>query len=258
VTGIGKLDDAARNAGLAIIAGASSVPCLTAAYLDLAAAEMAEITSVDYGISGAEQANRGVGTVSAVLSYVGRRFTQLRNGRMETVTGWGGLHAVKYPELGWRWFGNGQVPDLDLFPERYSTLRDQRFSAGHEIALLHWGTAILGLLVRIRLLPRLDHLAPLLLQCSKLFNWLGRGRSGFHMFIKGIGNDGLPAVRRHWIIARNGDGPNIPCVPVVLIAQMLATGRKIAPGARACLDVISLDEFRAGMRGLNHTIIDEV
>ena len=116
VAGISELDEAARQAGVAVIAGASSVPCLTAAYIDRAAEVMAEVWSVDYGISGAEQANRGVGTVAAVLGYVGQRFTRLRDGQMREVTGWGGLHAVKYPELGWRWFGDGDIPDLALFP----------------------------------------------------------------------------------------------------------------------------------------------
>ena len=78
------------------------------------------------------------------------------------------------------------------------------------------------------------------------------------MTIEGVGADGSPMVRRHWIIARSGHGPNIPCVPVVLIARMLAEGRTIAAGARPCLDLISLEEFQSGLRGLDHSIIDEV
>lgn len=255
VCSIGELDGAARAAGVAVIAGASSVPCLTAAYLD-EAQQVMDVHSADYGISGAEQANRGTGTVAAVLSYVGQRFTRLRDGQMAEVRGWGGLHAVRYPELGWRWFGDGDVPDLGLFPDRYPTLRNQRFSAGHEIAVLHFGTWVLGLLARIGILPPLDRFAPLLLQASKLFNWMGRGRSGFHMVITGAGHDGAPMIRRHCIIARSGDGPNIPCVPVVLIAQMLAEGRTIPAGARPCMGLISLAEYRAGMAGLDHAILD--
>lgn len=120
IAAIGQLDEQARAAGVAALAGASSVPALTAAYLD-AAAEIMTIRSVTYGISGAEQANRGAGTVAAVLAYVGQRFTALREGRMEAVTGWSDTHAVEYPELGRRWFGRGNVPDLALFPERYPT-----------------------------------------------------------------------------------------------------------------------------------------
>ncbi|WP_191229132.1 saccharopine dehydrogenase NADP-binding domain-containing protein [Aurantiacibacter xanthus] len=257
VCGIGALDAAAQKAGVAVIAGASSVPCLTAAYLDEAVRAMAEVRSAHCGISGAEQANRGAGTVAAVLSYVGQRFDRLANGRMQPVTGWAGLHSVRYPELGRRWFGHGNIPDLGLFPARYPTLHGYAFYAGHEIAVLHFGTWMMGKLVSLGLLPRLDRFAPLLLKVSKLFNWLGNGRSGFHMVIEGIGHDGVPMVRRHWIIARSGDGPNIPCVPVILIAQMLAEGRTIAPGARPCLGLFTREEFMAGMAGLDYTAIDE-
>jgi len=258
VSGIGELDAEAKAAGVAVIAGASSVPCLTAAYMDAAVAAMGEVHAADYGISGAEQANRGVGTVAAVLSYVGNRFTRLSGGVMMPVTGWAGLHAVRYPELGLRWFGNGDIPDLALFPARYPTLREQRFSAGHEIAVLHFGTWAMGLLRRWRLLPRLDLMAPLLLKASGLFNWLGKGRSGFHMTITGISRDGAQMVRRHWIIARSGDGPNIPCVPVILLARLLAGGGTLEPGARPCMELFTVEEFLAGMVGLDFTAIDEV
>lgn len=257
VCGIGELDEKAKAAGVAVIAGASSVPCLTAAYLDEAQRIWRAVHSVHYGISGAEQGNRGAGTVAAVLSYVGQPFTRLKKGQMTTVYGWGSLHAVRYPELGWRLFANGDVPDLGLFPARYPGLRDHSFAAGHEIAILHLGTWALGLLARIGLLPRLDRFAPLLLQMSKAFNWMGRGRSGFHMVIKGETKDGKPAERRHWIIARSGHGPNIPCLPAIVIAEKLAAGVPIAPGARPCLDLVRLDELILAMQDLDHSIIDE-
>lgn len=257
VCGIGALDAAARAKGVAVLAGASSVPALTAAYCDAALQKMAVLRRVEYGISGAEQANRGAGTVAAVLSYVGQRFTRLRGGRLEAVTGWSGLHAVLYPELGRRWFAEGNVPDLGLFPERYPGLRDHAFRAGHEIALLHFGTWLAGLFVRAGLLPRLDRFAARLARFSNLFNSLGRSRSGFHMVIEGEQGDGTPVVRRHWIIARQGHGPIIPCIPVILIARRLAAGERIPPGARPCLDVIGLDEYRAEFAGLDISCIDQ-
>lgn len=256
VCGIGTLDEAAKAAGVAVMAGASSVPALTAAYLDEAAKDM-RITRVHYGISGAEQANRGTGTVAAVTSYVGQKFLRLKKGEMQVVTGWSGLHSVDYPELGRRWFGEGNVPDLGLFPERYDHLEDHAFYAGHEINVLHFGTWFSSLLVRVGLLPRLDRFAGTLVRIAALFNWLGKGRSGFHMVIEGEGADGSFMTRRHWIIARQGHGPIIPCIPAILIARMLAEGQSFAPGARPCLDVITLDAYRAEFEGLDISAIDE-
>lgn len=245
VTGIGVLDDAARGAGVAVIAGASSIPALTAAYCDEAAREMRSIRTVEYGISGAEQSNAGAGTVAAVLSFVGQRFTQLIAGRMTPVTGWGDQRRVAMPGIGARWFGRANAPDLDLFAARYPGLTEHSFWAGHAIAPLHFGTVLMGWLTRIGLLPRLDRFAPQLVRIASLFDWLGTGTSGFFMSITGEGADGAPLTRRHWIIARLGHGPYIPCIPVILIARAMAEGRSFEPGARPCLGIISLAEYRA-------------
>ncbi|WP_296716254.1 saccharopine dehydrogenase family protein [Erythrobacter sp.] len=245
VTAIGVLDDAARDAGVTVLAGASSVPALTAAYCDEAAQEMRTIRTVEYGISGAEQSNAGAGTVAAVLAFVGQRFTHLIGGRMTEVTGWGDLRRVELPGVGVRWFGRANAADLDLFAARYPGLTEHSFWAGHAIAPMHFGTVAMGWLARFGLLPRLDRLAPQLVRIASLFDWLGTGTSGFFMTVTGEGADGTPMTRRHWIIARSGHGPYIPCIPVILIARQLAYGRRYEPGARPCLGVISLAEYRA-------------
>jgi saccharopine dehydrogenase-like NADP-dependent oxidoreductase len=245
VTGIGRLDDKAKAAGVAVIAGASSIPALTAAYADAALEEMRAIHSLDYGISGAEQSNAGAGTVAAVLSFVGQRFTHLIGGRMTEVTGWGDQRRVHLPGIGARWFGRANAPDLDLFAARYPGLREHSFWAGHAILPMHFGTALMGWLTRLGLLPRLDRFAPQLAKLSSLFNFLGTGTSGFFMTISGEGEDGAPLTRRHGIVARSGHGPFIPCIPVIHIAKALAEGRRFEPGARPCLGIITLAEFRA-------------
>lgn len=255
VSRIGELDADARAAGVAVIAGASSVPCLTAAYLDDALEDFATIERVDYGITAAQQTNRGLGTASAILSYVGRPFTMLRQGAMRRVHGWQGLHSVVYPELGRRWFGYCDIPDLDLFPARYPGLRDMRFAAGHEIAPLHFGTWLLSWGVRLRLLPRLDRWGGVLLRASFLFDRWGGARSGFHMVIHGRGANGEALVRREWIIARSGHGPNIPCMPVILIARRLGRGEPLGPGAQPCVGLIGIDEFLGALQGLDISVV---
>ena len=84
VAGIGALDAAARAAGVLVVSGASSVPCLTAAVIDDYLPRFARLDSVDYGISAAQQTNRGLATAASVLSYVGQPFEALRNAAMQT------------------------------------------------------------------------------------------------------------------------------------------------------------------------------
>lgn len=259
VATIDQLDADAKAKDVLVVSGASSVPCLTAAVIDAYLPAFARLEAVDYGISAAQHTNRGLATTSAVLSYVGKPMTMLREGAMTTVYGWEDTHSVHYPGLGHRLFGNCDIPDLTLFPRRYPTLKSMRFAAGHELKLLHAGTRMLGLLVRLGIIGSLSDHAEKLLKLAFVFDRFGSGRSGFHMFLDGIGHDGNPLKRRFRIVARSGHGPYIPCMPAILLAQRLARGSITQRGATPCVDLIDLDSYLAALEGLDITVIrDEV
>lgn len=253
VTSIDELDAMAKRAGVAVIAGASSVPCLTAAFLDRYETKFAKLTGATYGIAAAQATNRGLGTAAAILSYVGKPFTILAAGRRKRVFGWQGIRAVRYPELGVRLFGYCDIPDLELFPDRYRDLRNLEFVAGHEVKLLHAGTWLLSWIVRIGLVKSLSPYAHRLLKLSFLFDPLGSDKSGFHMFLRGIDHGGEPAEIRIFMVARQVHGPNIPCFPAIILARRIAAGQHPAPGARPCLGLIELDELLGSMDHLDIT-----
>jgi saccharopine dehydrogenase-like NADP-dependent oxidoreductase len=207
VVGISTLDAAPVAQDVLVVSGASSVPCLTAAVIDHYLPGFAKLDRIDYGISAAQQTNRGLATTSAILSYVGQSFDTLRDGEVRRVIGWQDTHSEIYPELGRRWFGNCDIPDLALFPERYPQLQSIRFAAGHELAILHGGTWLLSWAVRLGLIRSLSPHAPVLLRLAFLFDWLGSSRSGFHMYLSGVGHDGHPCTVRFFLIARSGHGP---------------------------------------------------
>jgi NAD(P)-dependent dehydrogenase (short-subunit alcohol dehydrogenase family) len=253
VATIGELDRAAKEAGVVVIAGASSVPCLTAAFIDRYRPRFARLVSATYGIAAAQATNRGLGTVAAILSYVGKPFTILAGGRRKRVFGWQGTRAVRYPEFGVRLFGYCDVPDLGLFPARYPELRDLDFVAGHEVKLLHIGTWLLSWIVRLGFLKSLSNYADRLLKLSFLFDPFGSDKSGFHMFLRGIDHDGQQAEIRIFMVARQVHGPNIPCFPAILLARRIAAGQRLEPGARPCLDLIELDELLGSVSHLDIT-----
>jgi saccharopine dehydrogenase-like NADP-dependent oxidoreductase len=255
VATIDQLDAEARAKDVLVVSGASSVPCLTAAVIDAYLPAFARLEAVDYGISAAQHTNRGLATTSAVLSYVGKPMTMLRDGEMKIVYGWENTHAERYPELGWRLFGNCNIPDLALFPKRYPTLKSMRFAAGHELKLLHIGTRMLGALVRLGLVRSLDNNTAGLQRLAFLFDRFGSGRSGFHMILSGIGRDGKPLNRRFVIIARSGHGPYIPCMPAILMTRRLANGAVPQRGAMPCLDLVDLDTYLAALEGLDISIV---
>lgn len=257
VATIDQLDADAKVRDVLVVSGASSVPCLTSAVIDHYLPAFWRLEAVDYGISAAQHTNRGLATTSAVLSYVGKPMTMLRDGATKTVYGWEDTHAVRYPGLGIRLFGNCDIPDLELFPQRYPTLRSMRFCAGHELKLLHIGTRMLGTLVRLGIIGSLSNHAEGLLKLAFAFDRFGSGRSGFHMFLSGDGADGRSLERRFWIVARSGHGPYIPCMPAILLAKSLARQEVTQRGATACVGLIDLGTYLAALEDLDIEIVQD-
>jgi saccharopine dehydrogenase-like NADP-dependent oxidoreductase len=250
VTGITSLDDAAKAKGVAVISGASSVPCLTSAIIDHHLDQFHRLESVDYGITTAQKTNRGLATTAAILSYVGKPFTTLNEGRATTVYGWQDIRSRRYPRLGRRYLGNCDVPDLVLFPDRYPDLKSIRFAAGIEVPCLHIGLWGLSWLVRIGLITRLERGAPFMLSAARLFDFLGSASSAFHMTMTGKGADGEDKTIAFDLTARAGDGPYIPCTPAILLATKLAEGAFKSFGAKPCVGLIDMAAYLAALEGL--------
>lgn len=251
VAGIHALNDKAKQAGVIVVSGASSVPCLTSALVEHYKDEFEVLETLNYGITTAQKTTRGVATTAAILSYTGKPFKTLVKGEMQSVYGWQNLHARKYSGLGWRLLGNCNVPDLEIFPTLYPELKTVRFYAGLELPFVHitlWG---LSWLVRIGLIKNLQFAAPLLLKLSFLFDWLGSANSGFHMEVAGKDQDGNNKTIKFELIARNGDGPYIPCMPAILVAQKIADGEVQDAGAKACIGIISKEEYLQALEGLD-------
>ena len=67
--------------------------------------------------------------------------------------------------------------------------------------------------------------------------------------LSGLDPDGRPLRLRWTLVARDGDGPQVPATAAVVLARKLARGRLPGSGARACLDLFTLEEFVAGLAG---------
>lgn len=247
VAGIQRLDQAARDAGVLVVSGASSVPCLTAAIIDHYLPQFGKLESIDYGIATAQRTNPGLATTAAILDYAGKPFTTLEDGAQKRIYGWQNLTSRKYPELGYRLLCNCDVPDLELFPARYKTLKNIRFRAGLEVPLLHMGLWALSWLARIKLFASLKPFASAFYNIGPWFNIFGTDRSGFHMEMKGDSAQGTPLTKIFYIITGAGHGPNIPCIPSILLAQMLAKQDIRRTGATACVDLITLGEYKTAL-----------
>ncbi|MEO0444085.1 MAG: saccharopine dehydrogenase NADP-binding domain-containing protein [Pseudomonadota bacterium] len=253
VAGITALYEKAKQAGVTIISGASSVPCLTSAIVDQYIDEFTTLENLDYGITTAQKTTRGLATTAAILGYTGKIFRTLINGKSTDVYGWQGLKARKFHRLGFRLLGHCDIPDLALFPQRYPTIKTLRFYAGLEIKFIHLILWVLSWLVRTGLIDNLRKSAPLLLRLSFLFDWMGTASSGFYMELSGEGENRSKKSILFELVAHSGDGPYIPCMPAILLAKKLANGQRVEKGAYPCVDLISYDEYIGALKALDIT-----
>lgn len=250
VCGIGELDRAARSAGVLVCSGASSVPALAAAVIDELRPRFQRLDSIHHGISSSAKIP-GQATVAAVLGYCGKPLRQWRQGRWQNVHGWQGLNRHRFPKpLGRRWLAHCDVPDLELFPQRYPGVQDVRFSAGLGLSLTQFGTWGLSWLVRARLLKNAAALSNGLHRLAVAMQPLGDGRSGMFVQLKGLDGDGRPQALCWELTAQDDHGPNIPCMAAVALARKLASGRLGQRGAMPCVGLISVEDYLAELEGL--------
>jgi hypothetical protein len=240
------LDNEAKAAGVVAISGASTVPCLSSAVIDHLKDSFATLDTLDFGICPGQGAERGL----AILSYVGKPLRPFAG--HPRAYGWQGLRRHRFPELGPRLMGDCDIPDLDLLPAHYG-LKSIRFGAGLELGFIHLGLWALSWGVRLRLLPlTLPQLAKPLLKAADLFDRFGSDDGGMYMVLSGKGPDGAPKVIDWHIIAKGGDGPQIPSVPAILLAERLIKGDKtLRPGARSSLGLIPLEAYLSALNPFN-------
>ena len=249
VAGIDALDDRAKAGGRWAISGASSVPGLTAAVIESLRARFSVLDAVDIGISPGNRTPRGLATTRAILGYVGQPYPALLDGEWRTVRGWQSLRRIRYPDIGARWLARCEVPDLDVLPRRYPALKTCEFRAGLDLRRMHFGLWLGSWLVRAGAIRSLQPWAERLLAVSERWLESGSDVGAMHVDLSGTGKDGTPLLWRWTLLARDGDGPQVPCTAAIVLARKLARGDLPGSGARACLDLFTLEEFMRALDG---------
>ena len=245
VTGIGVLDDVARRAGVAVIAGASSVPGLSGAVARELSRGMDRASSVEMSISASSRAVGSLSVAMAILSYVGKPIRLWRGRRWSAGHGWQEMRRAVFEVPGSkplrRHIALADVPDLDLLPQRLPGRPAVSFRAGTERLSEMFGLWLLSWPVRWGWLRSARGVGRWLVPLQRWMGGRGDGRSAMFVKLKGlVGGEG---VERRWtLIAEDGDGPEIPILAAAILADDILAGR-IEPGARDCGEALSLDRF---------------
>jgi saccharopine dehydrogenase-like NADP-dependent oxidoreductase len=251
VCGIGGLDEEARRNDVLVASGASSVPALSSAVVDMLRTEFSVVQSIEHGItSGAKPP--GLATMEGVLGYAGRPVAQWRDGAWRTAYGWQDLTRREFPRpVGARWMGNCDVPDLELFPQRYAPVRTVVFRAGVGMTVGMLSTWVASWLVRAGLLSSLVPHVPTLRKTALVLERYGSKASAMHVTLRGLDARSQSIARTWWLLADNDHGPQVPCFPAIALAQKLLRGEVRARGAMPCMGLLAVDEILAAGRGLD-------
>ena len=121
----------------AICSGWSTVPALSALLTGIAAGDIREVDSIRVQMAPGNRGSRRAATVASLLYSVGQRFTVLRDGRWQMVTGWSSAREFVFPSpVGRRRGYLVDVPDHEIFPALFGA-RTVEFRAGSELPFLN-------------------------------------------------------------------------------------------------------------------------
>lgn len=252
VCGIGALDREARAARVVVIAGASTLPALSAAVVRHLTAGMNEVAAIESAITATTRASSGQAVVGAALSYAGKAVALRRGGRWQNHPGWSLLRRERFEVAGVkplrRLVALADVPDLALFPEMFAGKPATVFRGGSEFSLQMLALALLGIAVARGWLRSAAPLTRWLAPVQQAMARLGGDRSAMAIEVRGETN-GAPVVRRWTVIAERGEGQEIPVLVAQLLARRFAVGT-LAAGARHAGGELELADFEPLLAGL--------
>lgn len=244
VCDIKRLNTKASINHVLTVSGASSVPGLSSVILDHYHPEFSQIDAIDISIAPGNKAERGEATIRGILSYTGHPFPIFKDGSWVNGYGWMDSRKINFnddDEI--RALANVDVPDLELFPERYSVTDTVKFQAGLELNLLHQTMVFMAWLAKKKIIKNWAPLTKPIMQASNLLKSFGTDRGYMRVLIEGKDLRLKPRTIKWTLTADKGVGPYIPTLSAVIIAKKLINDQLDIRGAMPCLGLYSLDEL---------------
>ena len=253
VAGVAAFDAAARAEGVFVLSGVSSFPVLTAAAVRHLVTGMVRIDTIRGGVAPSPFAGVGANVIRAVAGYAGKPVHVRRNGAdrighpftahlRRTIAPPGHL------PLRSRLFSLVDVPDRRVLPELWPDVKSVWMGAAPVPELLHRALILGAWLVRLRLLPGLLPLAPVMHFATTHLRW-GEHRGGMFVAIEGADAAGASRRRSWHMIAEGNDGPFIPAMAVAALLRKALRGQQPGLGARAATRELELQDYQALFSG---------
>ena len=218
--------------------------------------------SIETVIVPGNRTRRTLSVMKAILGQVGQPFQLTRNGRSETVYGWTETRKtdlalpVSKPVRD-RLVALVNTPELALFPQRYNA-KTVAVYAGLELKSFHRTLQFGGKLVRMGWLKSLLPLVKAARWIASGFERYGSDVGGMQVCVTGENNNGQ-LIKRTWdLVASDGNGPNIPTLPVSVLLDKLHR-KSIAAGARTSCGEVSVGDLQPHIKAIGaETLIKQV
>lgn len=233
VCSIARFDDEAMARGLVMLSGVSTFPVLPAAAIRKLGGPVKHVTA---GIAPSPRVDVGLNVIRVIAGYAGKRVGgdyALMSARRVVIAppGCVPLKPVRFSAV--------DVPDRVLLPKLYPELRSVWMGAGPKPELWHRALTSLAWLVRLRLLPSLSFLSPLMQWVMRHLRW-GEHRGGFFLDVDG----------RSWhLIAEGDEGASIPSMAAAAVLINWLDGRPPVPGARAATSDLEIEDYERFFQG---------
>ncbi|TPN83555.1 DUF4166 domain-containing protein [Mesorhizobium sp. CU2] len=247
VAGVAAFDEQAREAGVFVLSGVSSFPVLTAAVVRRLSSGLARVETIRGGIAPSPFAGVGENVIRAIASYAGQPVRLTRDGKQ--AEGYPLTEQMRYTiappgrvPVRSTLFSLVDVPDLRALAALWPEAKTIWMGAGPVPEVLHRALVGLAWLVRVGLVRSLSLLSPLMHWASNRLAW-GEHRGGMFVAVEGADDAGRPARRSWHLLAEGSDGPLIPAMAVEAVIRKAIGGRMPAPGARAAVRDLELDDY---------------
>lgn len=254
VTQIIELDAQAKLNEVIVISGASLVPGLSSAVIEKYSEKFGLLREIDFGVTQANQAEKGEGSIRAILRHAGKPFQRLERGEWREVYGWQNAHRHYYGDnLGLRWHANMDIPDLDLLPKRYPMLKTVVFHGGFELPFLHLLMWNMSWLSRAKLVDNWSEFSSSMTRFNKWFKRFGTNKSGMYVHMYGSNLAYQPFDVNWTLISEEGHGQYVPIIGALILIDKILLGQ-IEAGAMPCMALFTLEEFEITAANQNWNI----
>lgn len=244
------LDALAKSKNSVALSGASSTPAISSSVADYLTRDLATVHSITTVIIPGNQAKRTLSVMRSILSQIGKPMKIKRHGINETIYGWAETESFNLDVWGkkkikGRLASFVNTPDIAFFGERYNA-QSVAFKAGLELKIFHYALVVGRWFVSRGIIKSLEPFAPAFRWLASWFESVGSDEGGMKVSVLGSTVADVYE-RREWdLIADDGNGPNIPTLPVSILLNRILDGN-VAVGARACLGEMTLDELDAAL-----------